>query len=93
MAVLAAIPAARVIAFRREPRRLPLRKIALGVAGIVLLCIGVVGLGRMVNAAFPMTILGFASITGALFMRFYQRCGALWPVILAHYLVDLYFFA
>jgi len=32
------------------------------------------------------------SVAGALFMLFYQRSGALWPVMLAHYLVDLYFF-
>jgi membrane protease YdiL (CAAX protease family) len=34
-----------------------------------------------------------ASISGAFLMFFYQRSGALWPVTLAHYLVDLYFFA
>jgi hypothetical protein len=25
-------------------------------------------------------------------MLFYRRSGALWPVVLAHYLTDLYFF-
>ena len=161
LAVLTAIPAARTVAFRREAQRLPLRKIALLITGIVLACIGMVGLGRMINAAFPMTILGGyprphgwlrpvdptfglalvafseeiifrrcarhmlqphlgdgrllvlatsllfgayhwwtglgnmigVSITGALFMLFYRRSGALWPVMLAHYLVDLYFLA
>jgi hypothetical protein len=33
------------------------------------------------------------SITGALFMLFYQRSETLWPAILAHYLVDFYFLA
>jgi hypothetical protein len=161
LAVLAAIPAARAVAFRREVRRLPLWKIALWIAGIVLMCIGMVGLGRIINATFPMTVLGGyprphgwlrfvdltfglalvalseqiifrrcarrmlqphlgdgpllvlatsllfgayhwwtglgsvigVSMTGALFMLFYQRSVALWPVILAHYFVDLYFFA
>jgi membrane protease YdiL (CAAX protease family) len=160
LAVLAAIPAARVVAFRSEVRRLPLWTIALWIAGIVLMCIGLVGLGRIINAVFPMTIPGgyprpdgwlhlvdltfglalvafseeiifrrcarhilqahlgdgpllvlatsllfgayhwwtglgnmiSASITGALFVLFYQRSGALWPVVLAHYFVDLYFF-
>jgi uncharacterized membrane protein YbhN (UPF0104 family) len=58
LAVLAAIPAARVIAFRREVRRLPHWNIALWIAGIVLMCIGLVGLGRVINAALPTTILG-----------------------------------
>jgi uncharacterized protein len=161
LAVLAAIPAARVVAFRREVRRLPHWNIALLIAGIVLMCIGLVGLGRVINAALPTTILGGyprphgwlrlvdltfglalvafneeivfrrcarhmlqphlgdghllvlatsllfgayhwwtglgniigVSITGALFMLFYQRSATLWPVILAHYLVDLYFLA
>jgi membrane protease YdiL (CAAX protease family) len=34
-----------------------------------------------------------AAVVGALLMVFYQRSGALWPVVLAHYLMDLYFFA
>lgn len=58
LGVLAAIPAARAVAFRREARRLPLWKIALWIAGIVLLCIGLIGLGRMINADFLMTLLG-----------------------------------
>jgi uncharacterized protein len=161
LAMLAARPAARAVAFRREGRRLSLWKIALWIAAIVLVCIGLVGLGRIINAALPMTVLGGyprshgwlhlvdltfglalvafseeiifrrcarhllqphlgdgyllvlatsllfgayhwwtglgnmigVSITGALFMLFYQRSGILWPVILAHYIVDLYFVA
>lgn len=160
LAVLAAIPGARAVAFRCEARRLPLWKIALWIAGTVLVCIGAVGLGRIINAAFPLTVFGSyprphgwlrlvdltfglalvafseeivfrrcarrmlqphlgdghllvlatsllfgayhwstglgtmigASISGALLMLFYQRSGALWLVMLAHYLVDLYFF-
>jgi membrane protease YdiL (CAAX protease family) len=34
-----------------------------------------------------------AAICGVFLMVLYQRSGALWPVVLAHYLVDLYFFA
>jgi hypothetical protein len=57
LAVLAAMPAARAVAFRWEGRRLPLWKIALWIAGFVLMCIALVGLGRMINAALPMTVL------------------------------------
>jgi uncharacterized protein len=159
--VLAAIPAARAAAFRFEARRLSLWKIALWIAGIVVVSIWLVGLSRMINASFPTTVLGrylrphgwlyfvdltfgltlvafseeivfrrcarhllqpylgdgyllvlatslvFAgyhwwaglgaviavSIWGAILMLFYQRSGALWPVVLAHYLIDLYIFA
>lgn len=41
------------------------------------------GLGLIVDDA----------VVGALLMIFYQRSGVLWPVVLAHYLIDLYFFA
>jgi membrane protease YdiL (CAAX protease family) len=160
LGVLAAIPAARAVAFRREPRRLPLWRIALWIGAIMLASIGLVGLRRIINAAFPMMVLGgyprphgwlylidltfglalvafseeiifrrcarhilqprlgdgyllvlvasllfgayhwwvglgamiYVSILGALYMLFYQRSGVLWPVVLAHYLVDLYFF-
>jgi membrane protease YdiL (CAAX protease family) len=160
LAVLATIPAARAVAFRPGERRLPLWKIALWVIGLVLACAYLAGLAKVVNAAFPMTVLGYyprtrgwlhpvdlvfglalvafseeivfrrcarhvfqprlgdgwllvlatsllfggyhwwtglgqiieVSITGALFMLFYRRSGALWPVVLAHYLTDLYFF-
>jgi uncharacterized protein len=161
LAMLAAIPAARAIAFRREARRLSLWKVGLWVIGIVLVSIALIGLERPINAAFPMTVLGFyprsngwlhlvdvtfglvlvafseeimfrrlagdmlrpwlgdrtlmviatsvmfgayhwwaglgavidVSAIGVFLMLFYRRSGALWPVVLAHYLVDLYFFA
>jgi uncharacterized protein len=161
LGVLAAIPAARAAAFRFEARRLSLWKIALWIAGIVVVSIWTVGLRRMINASFPMTVLGGyprshgwlyvldltfglmlvafseeivfrrcarhllqphlgdsyllvlitsllfgcyhwwlglgavveVSIVGTLLMLFYQRSGALWPAVLAHYLTDLYFFA
>jgi membrane protease YdiL (CAAX protease family) len=34
-----------------------------------------------------------AALIGGLLMVFYQRCGALWPAILAHYLTDIVVFA
>jgi uncharacterized protein len=160
LGVLAAIPTARVIAFRSEAPRLPLWKVALWIGGIMLLTIGLNGLREAINAAIPMTVLGAyprphgwlrlldltlglalvafseeivfrrcarhmlttylgdgmlvlatsllfgcyhwwaglgamvdAALVGALFMIFYQRSGALWPVVIAHDLIDLYFFA
>jgi uncharacterized protein len=160
LAVLAAIPSARAVAFRRDERRLPLWKIALWIAGVLLAAIYLIDWTRSINAAFPMTVfgsyprpngwlrafdlvLGLAlvafneeiifrrcagdalqhrlhngwllvlsssllfgcyhwwtglghvignTIVGVLFMLFYRRSGALWPVVLAHYLTDLYFF-
>jgi membrane protease YdiL (CAAX protease family) len=161
LGVLAAIPSARSVAFHRHERRLPLWKIVLSIAGIVLACIYLAGWVKAINAAFPMTMLGGyprpprgwlyavdltfglglvafseeiffrrcarhvfqphlgdgwllvlatsllfgcyhwwaglghvvdAAVVGALFMIFYQRLGVLWPVVLAHYLIDLYFF-
>jgi len=161
LAVLAAIPAACAIAFRREARRLPPWKVGLWVVGIALASVALIGLERPINAALPMTVLGQyprstgwlhlvdvtfglalvafseeimfrrlaremlcpwlgdralmvlatslmfgayhwwagpaamtgAAICGLFLMVLYQRSGALWPVGLAHYLVDLYFFA
>ena len=161
LAVLALIPAARAIAFRREVRRLPLWKIGLWVVGVLVVCIALIGLERPINAALPMTVLGHyprsygwlhlvdvtfglalvafseeimfrrlardmlrpwlgdralmvlatsamfgayhwwaglgavisTAICGVAFMVLYRRSGALWPSIVAHYLVDLYFFA
>jgi uncharacterized protein len=162
LAVLAAIPSARAVAFQWGKRRMPLWKVALWIAGIVLFG---VYLGRWMgaigNAAFPATVLGryfrpsgwlyfvdlifgmalvaaseeivfrrcarhvfqpylddgyasvlatsllfgcyhwwagFGSIVeattiGILLMMFFQRSGALWPVVLAHYLIDVIDFA
>jgi hypothetical protein len=58
LGILAAVPAARIAAFSGETRRLPLWKIALWVAGIVLVAIGLSGLRHAVNAMFPMMVLG-----------------------------------
>jgi membrane protease YdiL (CAAX protease family) len=161
LGVLAAIPSARNIAFRRDQRRLPLWTIAVSIAGIVLANIYLAAWLKIIDAAFPMTVLGGyprprhflyavdvffglalvalseeiifrrcarhvfqsqlgdgwllvlatsllfggyhwwgglghivdAAVVGALFMIFYQRSGVLWPVVLAHYLIDLFFFA
>jgi uncharacterized protein len=161
LAVLAAVPSARAVAFRIEKRRLPLWQIAAWVAAVVAADIYLAGWTRSINAAFPMTIIGHyarssgwlrsfdlvfglalvafseeiifrrcarhvlaprlgdgwflvivtsllfgcyhwwaglghvagAAVVGALFMLLYQRSGVLWPVVLAHYLIDLYFFA
>lgn len=161
LGVLAAIPSARSIAFCPNERRLPLWKIVLSIAGIVLASVYLTGWVKAINAAFPMAMLGGyprppgwlhavdltfglglvafseeivfrrcarhvfhthlgdgwllvlatsllfgcyhwwagldrivdAAVLGALFMIFYQRSGVLWPVVLAHYLMDLYFFA
>lgn len=160
LGILAAIPAARAVAFPSETRRLPLWTIALWIGGIVLTAIGLSGLRHAINVMFPVMLLGGyfrtsgwlrlldltfglalvafseeivfrrcarqmlrpylgdgfrmvvassllfgcyhwwaglgaminAAILGALFMLFYQRSGALWPAVLAHYLVDFYFF-
>jgi uncharacterized protein len=162
LAMLAAIPSGRAVAFRGEKRLLALWKVALWTAGILLGSIALEGFGlsRTINAMFPMTVLGAyprihgwlrpldltfglalvafseeivfrrcarnvlqphlgdgyrmvlatsvlfgcyhwwlglgavtdAAITGAALMLFYQRSGALWPAVLAHYLVDLYFY-
>src|SRR5579871_3677250 len=51
LAMLAAIPAARVIAFRREARRLPLWKDGLWVIGVMLASIALIGLERPINVA------------------------------------------
>jgi uncharacterized protein len=158
LAVLAAIPSARAVAFQWGKRRMSLWKMALWIVGIVLFD---VYLGRWVswrvNAAFPTTVLGTyfrpsgwlylvdlffgmalvagseeivfrrcaryafqpyfgngyvsvvatsllfgcyhwwaglgnivaATMVGVLLMLFLQRSGALWPVALAHYLIDV----
>jgi membrane protease YdiL (CAAX protease family) len=161
LAVLAVIPAARAIAYRREKRRISLLEIGAWIAGIVLLDRLSQWPQRLITAAFPATIIGeyphptgwlnvfdlvfglalvaaseeivfrrllrnasqsylgdgafavlvtslvfgayhwwsgignilTAAAIGILFMVMYRRSGALWPVVLAHYLVDLVAFA
>jgi membrane protease YdiL (CAAX protease family) len=58
LAVLAAIPAVRAIAFRREARRRPLWEIVLWISGIVLVAIALSCVRQAINAAFPMMVLG-----------------------------------
>jgi membrane protease YdiL (CAAX protease family) len=162
LAVLAAIPAARMAAFRLEPRRVTVWETAVWIAGLVL-ADHYLGswIRRTVNAALPGTVLGvypeaqgwlhFADVglgialvayseeivfrrsarhafqsllgdgvamvavtsllfgvyhwwtgignigealfMGVLLMLFYRRAGALWPAVVAHYLVDIADFA
>ena len=157
LAILAAIPAARAIAYRREKRRLSLLEIGAWIAGLALLGRLAQWPQRLINATFPATIIGgyphptgwlnvfdlivglalvaaseeiifrrllrtasqpylgdgafailitslifgayhwwsgignilLAATIGILFMVMYRRSDALWPVVLAHYLVDL----
>jgi membrane protease YdiL (CAAX protease family) len=85
---LALVTLSEEIVFRRYARHMLLRH--LGDGPLLVLATSLLfgayhwwtGLGNMISV----------SIVGALFMLFYQRSGALWPVVLAHYLVDLYFF-
>ncbi|UWU80014.1 CPBP family intramembrane metalloprotease [Bradyrhizobium huanghuaihaiense] len=161
LAILAAIPAARAIAYRTEKRRISFLEIGVWIAGIVLLD----RLGqwpqRLIDATFPATVIGkyphptgwldvfdlvfglalvaaseeiifrrllrnallpyvgdgvfailvtslifgahhwwtgignilLSATIGILFMVMYRRSGALWPVVLVHYLVDLIAFS
>jgi uncharacterized protein len=158
LSVLAAVPSARTVTFRRERLRITRWEVALWIVGIVLIDYFLVGrIGRTLNAALPATVLGvypqprgwlhifdfafglalvayseeivfrrcardffrpylndgFALVVvtsilfgayhwwtgvgnilaviliGTLLMLFYQRAGALWPAVLAHYLVDI----
>lgn len=157
LAILAAIPATRAIAYRKEKRRLSLLRIGVWMAGLVLLDRLTQWPQRLINATFPASIIGtypyptgwlnvfdlifglalvaaseeiifrrllrnasqsylgdgafailitslifgayhwwsgignvlLATTIGILFMVMYRRSGALWPVMLAHYLVDL----
>ncbi|MEY9466995.1 hypothetical protein ABH973_007408 [Bradyrhizobium ottawaense] len=58
LVILAAIPAARAIAYRREKRRISLLEIGVWIAGSVLLDrLGQWPL-RLMNATFPATIVG-----------------------------------
>ncbi|MBR1124438.1 CPBP family intramembrane metalloprotease [Bradyrhizobium lablabi] len=161
LAVLAAIPAARSVAFRREQCRISLLEIGAWIAGILLLYRLCQWPQRLINAAFPATVVGgyphlagwlyvsdlvfgmalvavseeivfrrllwsaskpyagdgtsavlitslifgvyhwwagvgnvlLAATIGIPLMVMYRRSGALWPVILAHYLVDAIAFA
>jgi CAAX protease family protein len=162
LAVLAAIPAARVIAFRRERLRIAPWEAALWIAGMVLADHYLGGwVRRTINAALPATVLGAypqpsgwlyvldvtfgialvacseeivfrrcarhvfqtylgddaalivvtsllfgayhwwtgvgtiveATLMGVLLMLLYRRAVALWPAILAHYLVNIADFA
>ena len=161
LVILAAIPAARAIAYRREKRRISLLEIGVWTAGLVLLDRLSQWPRRLIDATFPATIIGTypdptgwlntfdlvfglalvaaseeiifrrllrnasqpclgdgafailvtalvfgahhwwsgignvltAGAIGILFMVMYRRSGALWPVVLAHYLVDVVVFA
>jgi membrane protease YdiL (CAAX protease family) len=157
LAMLAIIPSARAVAFRRERLRIGLGEVALWFVCIVLVNYFAGWIQRALNAAFPATALGgypqpsgwfyvidivfglalvalseeiffrrcasevfqsyfksdylliaatsilfglyhwwagigaivAATIMGALWMQFLRRSGSLWPVVVAHYLVDL----
>ena len=161
LTILAAVPSARAVAFRISKRQVSLAEIALWVVGISLLEREGQSLQRLLNAAFPMTVLGeypqptgwlnafdlgfglalvaaseeiifrrylrhalqpflgegilafltasflfgayhwwagvgnvlLATVVGGLLMLMFRRSTALWPVVLAHYVVDLIAFA
>lgn len=161
LAILAAIPPARTVAYRREQRRISLLEIGVWIAGIVLLDRLAQWPQRLINATFPATVIGkyphptgwlnvfdlvfglalvaaseeiifrrllrnallpyvgdgvfailvtslifgadhwwagignilLSATIGILFMVMYRRSGALWPVVLVHYLVDLIAFS
>jgi hypothetical protein len=162
LAMLVAIPSARVVAFRRETLRMAVWKLPLWIAGIVI-ADRYLGrwIGTTINTLLPATALGgypresgslylidvvfglalvayseevffrkcardlfkiylgdggllvfvtsllfgayhwwsgvgnivVAVILGALLMIFFQRSEALWPVVLGHYLTDIFDFA
>ncbi|PAY04244.1 CPBP family intramembrane metalloprotease [Bradyrhizobium sp. UFLA03-84] len=157
LAVLAAIPAARTVAFRPGQNRISLLEIGVWIAATSLLERLSQWPRRLINAALPATVIGvyprptgwlyvfdfvfglalvavseeiifrrclrniaqryvgdgslavlvtsvmfgayhwwagignvlLAATIGILFMVMYRRSGALWPVVLAHYVVDL----
>jgi membrane protease YdiL (CAAX protease family) len=162
LAVLGAIPSARIVAFQRGRLRIALWEATIWIVGIVLFDHYLCGwIRRTLNAALPATVLGGfpetkgwlhivdvafglalvafseeivfrrcarqlfriymnddyalvvvtsvlfgayhwwtgvgnileAALMGVLFMLFYRRSGALWPVVLAHYLTDVVDFA
>jgi CAAX protease family protein len=157
LTILFAIPSARAVAFRRSKRQVSFVEIAVWVAGMSLLEREGQWLQRLLNTAFPMTVLGeypqptgwlnvfdlvfglalvaaseeiifrrylrdalqpllgngilaflaasflfgayhwwagignvlLAAVFGGLLLLMFRRSAALWPVALAHYLVDL----
>src|SRR5262245_30560387 len=162
LAVLAAVPAARVVAFRRQKLRMALWTVVLWIAGVVIADHYLGGwIRRTVNGLLADTVLGTyprpsgwlywvdlvfgialvayseeivfrrcarhlfqtylgdgyvlvlvtsllfgayhwwagvgnvmeAAMMGFLLMMFFQRSGALWPVVLGHYLTDIVDFA
>lgn len=161
LAILAVVPSARVAAFRRNERQISLIEIGFWIAGVLLLERLSQWPQRLLNAAFPATVLGvyphpigwlnafdlilglalvavseeiifrqylrtalqpyvgdgtvaflvtsvlfgafhwwaglgtvlLATMSGCLLMLMFWRSGALWPVALAHYLVDIIAFA
>ncbi|MDA9548305.1 membrane protein [Bradyrhizobium sp. CCBAU 45321] len=161
LAILAVIPAARTVAYRREQRRISFLEIGVWIAGIALLDRFGQWPQHLINAALPATVIGkypqptgwlnvfdlvvglalvaaseeiifrrllrnasqpyvgdgvvailitslafgayhwwagignilLSATIGILFMVMYRRSGALWPVMLVHYLVDLIAFS
>jgi uncharacterized protein len=162
LAILALVPAARAVAFRRDQVRIVMWKVALWIVGVVVADHYLGGwVRRTIDAALPATALGFypqlsgwlyfvdlvfglalvayseeilfrrcarhvfqlylddsrvmvfatsllfgayhwwtgvgnivqATLAGILLMLFLQRSGALWPIVLCHYLADVIDFA
>lgn len=161
LAILAAIPSARAVAFRREKLRISLVEIAFWIIGIAALERLSQWPRRLINAAFPLVLFGrypqpvgwlnvfdlvfglalvavseeiifrrylrealrpylgdgtfafltasmlfgayhwwtgignilLAALLGSALMLMFRRSTALWPVVLAHYLVDLIAFS
>src|SRR5215469_15460936 len=58
LAILAAIPAARAVTFRRDKRRMRLWQVAVWIGGVALASIYRGGWAGVINATFPMTVLG-----------------------------------
>jgi uncharacterized protein len=69
LAILAAIPSARAVAFRREPRQIALWKVALWIAGIVLAdYFAGAWIRSTINTSLPATALGrYPALTGWLY--------------------------
>lgn len=58
LAILAAIPAARAVTFRRDKRRMRLWQVAVWIGGVALVSIYLGEWAGVINATFPMTVLG-----------------------------------